>query len=903
EIDELIVKNWPMHRDAPFVQNQIAEVYEQLAGQSTGAKREAYLEKALAARGELINYVATPDNTPKWVDANKDDPEAIRAAERLVRDGLRRAAADHTNAARRYVGLGRRADNDAEKSANFARALAEYQAAGRAWGAYLLQDENSEDAYESRFWLADAYTNIVVLKVQRLGFVEGDVEAALPTAKDVSRAQSTAREVRDSNEDNKYLQPAALMVVRVAQQMVVANYKLDELTSGAKGFPRRKQLEFEGEGDAKKFRTDPVPAPVIQMITAFDEYVANVPANADPYKNHDQFTYTGGEVPFLYGQFPEAKRRLQPIYLKQCGKTKYGYLAWEKLITMANQEGDTEGGRALAEASKRQSCAVDEDQKVKEAGISDPTISRGYYVDAAKAYNKAKAMADGPARNQQWRRAAALYKEALAKAPARDEAPEAAMLGASAYKQVGEYDQAIAMYELFIKEYGNSERLDKLQKGDSAKGVSPQPEKYAERVKFLKLAYDELARANVLFFDYRGAASTYDKISKKTRFENEHRRRAARNAVFLYASIGERDKMRDARTTFVSLSPPPEQRAEIDWLVATADLKAWDERGIDRGDNRRARLAAMDAMDGYYRANSNNSNAAAYTVQAAYHAAKLRRAGGDQSYKNWCGRTIGAYDTYKATVGQDDDGRNKALGSKQADMAAECEYRALHAKIRKDFDYDSGHHRYNGVMKDVLDEFTKDVEVDAKGWFDKLQKVILKYESRRWAVAARARQGSLYDSCRTGLYNARAPGLKLYTDKEEKTLKKADKLCEETGNDRACTLGDTFRANRRAFWRKTRGENLSAVDKVMVAGYGEAVIWARAWQVRVDAADNAVRRLAFFTDILGDQKLREYAQNVKDPSTKQPINYQDGMFLRMRRGLTADVKTQLLPAPVPGALK
>jgi hypothetical protein len=236
-------------------------------------------------------------------------------------------------------------------------------------------------------------------------------------------------------------------------------------------------------------------------------------------------------------------------------------------------------------------------------------------------------------------------------------------------------------------------------------------------------------------------------------------------------------------------------------------------------------------------------------------------------------------------------------------MAAECEYRDLDEKIRQGFDYESGHHRYKGVMTDVIAEFTKDIEIDAKGWFDQLQNVILKYESRRWAVAARARQGSLYDSCRTGLYNARPPGLKLYTPKEEKTLAKADKLCEETGSERACTLGDTFRANRRAFWRKKRDADLTNVDKVMVAGYGEAVIWARAWQVRVAAADTAVRRLAFFTDILGDQKLREYAQNIKDPTTKQPIEYKDGMFLRMRRGLTADVPSELLPAPVPGDLK
>jgi len=39
------------------------------------------------------------------------------------------------------------------------------------------------------------------------------------------------------------------------------------------------------------------------------------------------------------------------------------------------------------------------------------------------------------------------------------------MNGAYAYKQVGEYDKAIEMYELFIAKYGNEATLDKLEKG------------------------------------------------------------------------------------------------------------------------------------------------------------------------------------------------------------------------------------------------------------------------------------------------------------------------------------------------------------------------------------------------------------------------------------------------------
>ena len=59
----------------------------------------------------------------------------------------------------------------------------------------------------------------------------------------------------------------------------------------------------------------------------------------------EQFLYSAGETYFLYGQFDQARKRLYPIYQAQCGKTKFGYLAWERLLTMANKEHKIEEGR------------------------------------------------------------------------------------------------------------------------------------------------------------------------------------------------------------------------------------------------------------------------------------------------------------------------------------------------------------------------------------------------------------------------------------------------------------------------------------------------------------------------------------------------------------------------------
>ncbi|MBI4705492.1 MAG: tetratricopeptide repeat protein [Deltaproteobacteria bacterium] len=890
EMSELILAKWPTHRDAPFIQNQIAEIYETLALQSKEgtAAREQYTRRALEARTKLAMYVG---RTP-WVEANKEDPEAIHTAERLVRVGLRRAAADHTNEARRLVQIALRTGEKAERDTTFEQALSEYRFAASAWSGYLAQDENADDAYESRFWRADAYRNIIMITVAL---------RRMPSRSDLDLAYRAARDVRDSNENDKYLPQAAKFVVDVAFQEVAANYNLYKTSEGAQGLEKRTDLKFEGEGENRRVVKEPLPPVLQQMVAAWDEFIEAVPIDADPGKNHQRYAYNAGEVNFLYGQFEEARRRLSPIYASQCGVSEVGYQAWAKLLTMANLEENIEQSRALAKAAEQKTCALDEEQRVKEEGLRRPTLQRGYYIDAGKVFTEAEKMPEGEERDKMWRRAAALYREALDKAPDRDEAPEAAMNGAFAYKQVGEYDKAIAMYKQFIEAYGNEEMLDKLENGDPKADPPkpPDPKRHAERVTKLKLAYDTLATAYVLFFSYPTAAETFDKISRNRRFESEARRDAARNAVVLYANMGNRAKMISARDELYGLGPSAKERAEIDWLVASADLKAWDERGVDRGTNQAARLAAGRSMEDFYQSHAGAPAAAAFTVQAAYQASKLRRAGSDPRYKDWCDKTISAFAAFKR--GADVvEGRNQAVGSLQADMAAECEYRDLDAAIKKDFDYASGFHRYKGVLTAVAKEFKEDAEVKAKAWAEKLQHVITEYESRPWAVAARARQGSLYDSCRTGLYEAREPGLKLYDAKEEETLKKADKICEEGLSDSACDMAEDFRAGRKAKWRETRENYLRDADQLMLRGYVEAILWAKATKVRIDAVDQTIRRLAFFTDIIGDEKLRAYTEQLADPSTKQPFQYQDGMFLCMRRGqiVTAEPKVLLDPLPV-----
>lgn len=887
EISEIILKKWPLHRDAPVVQNQVADIYDTLTARSRAgtAERAENAKKALIARTKLAQFVGT---TP-WVDANKNDPEALETAERLVRGGLKRAAADHTNAGSYFAQQAQGLTDKESRDPIYERALEEYRMAAEGWRGYLAQDENAPDAYESRFWLADAYHNALAIQIAMDRSLEKE---------EVELSRASAIAVRDSNEDDKYLQPSAYMVVDVAQLELTDQYKRYERSKGANGIELRSEIRFEGEGDKRKVIKDQIPQPVMASIAAREDYILRVPPESDPLKNQDLYAFQAADVFFLYGQFEEARKRFEPIYNAQCGKTEWGYKAWDRLTTMANLDNNIEMSRALAEAVMKKSCAINEEQKLKEQNLAIPTIKRGYYIDAAKAFTEAEKMPEGPERAEAWKKAAALYKVALEKAPAHDEAPEAAMNGAISFKQVGDYDQAIAMYALFIKEYGSDEVLTKLEKGDpSQKPPKPaDPDRYGERVKYLKQAYDALSAAYVLFFNYRTAAETYDTVSKIGRFNDEERQDAARNAVLLYASTGDKDKMLSARETLMKLSPSAEQKAEIDFLVVSADLKTWDENAPDEGANRAARVRAGEQMEVYYSINKNNAAAAPFVVQAAYHAAAMRRAGKDSSAGEWCKRTTQAFTMFRNHA-QIVEGKNQALGSLQADMAAECAYLALDEQIKAEFDFDTGHHKYEGVIDKIKKNFDEDVKKANDKYWKSLQDIIIAYESRPWSVAARSRQASLYDSCRTGLYNARPPALRLYTDREEKLLK----LAETSDREDLQETADVLRQTRREAWRAARERMLNDADAAMVKFYVEAVVWGKTWTIRNAAIDHAVRRLAFFTDILGDAKLREWSQGIVDPVSKQPFEYRDGMFVRSRPGLTPPLENQdgvTLPAPV-----
>ena len=874
---ELTLTKFPMDRDAPVMQNKVAELYDELAklAPDGSAAHDEYAAKALAARTKLVAYVGT---TP-WTDANRDDPEALQQAELLVRNGLKRAAADHTNNGRTLFERARELSDAGEQVRLLEKAVSEYRLAETGWRAYLEQDPNALDSYESRFWLADARYQVVKIQV---------VMQRTPLPAEVAAAREALVAVRDSNEDDKYLQPSAYYLVDVAQQVLVDLYRRYEASSGSDGIEKREEVRFEGEGATKKVVKDPVPPAVLEAVKAREEYNERVSADRDPDKNGPLYVFQAGEYFFVYGQFDEARKRFQPVYEQFCGKNEWGYKAWEKLISMSNFEGNAAESRRLVEGP---SCAYDPETKAAEDNIRQPVKSGLAYQDAAKLFEEAQKMPDGPERDKKWREAAAAYKAALDASPARDEAPEAAMNGAYAYKQVGEYDKAIEMYELFISRYGSEAKLQELKNGDP-KAKPPkiaEPAKYEERVKYLKQAYDALAGSYVLFFDYPKAAETFDKISTIEHFKAEERRLAAQQALGLYSSLGDEAGMARSKDRFAKLGASPKELAEQDFVIANSEVKKWDEFSADEGANLAARRKAQAAMETYFKRYEKQDAAAQFVVEAAYNVARMKRASSQRDETKWWGSTISAFTKWNRLAPRK-DGVSSALGSREADMAAEADYVQLDAELKKKFDYDTGHHRYKGTVTEVIAKYRADA-TEAKQWHDKLQRMIDTYVSPTWTIVARARQGSVYDSLRTGLYNTRPPELKMFTAAQEKALKSA----EESDNPDLQEKADAIRVKISQAWRDARDRELNSADEVAVVRYGESVVLSRRYNISKPEVVRAIRRLAFLTDVVGEAKMKTYTARVKD------LNYTEGMFVRIRPGVVGEPAPDGMAQPLPVA--
>jgi tetratricopeptide (TPR) repeat protein len=911
---QMTLDKWPMDPSAPETQNAIAEVYDLLVRETKiGDERHDYERKVLESRTALAKYIG---DTP-WVDANKDNPAAIQRAEELVRTGLKGAAITHTRNGQAAVEQADQTSDPKEQVRLTNYALQEYRLAALGWLGYLKQDENAGDSYKSRYFYADALHNEVRLEVVLHKFDAREYPE--PSSQEIATAIQAAVNVRDSDEDDQFIDNAGLFVVDLADVDRDLAFQRWQDAGGTQGVEPRKEPKLEGPDGDKKVVVDPIPEVIEKSVLARDEYVQRVPPERDKQNRAEDYSFYAADQQYLYGHFKEAQPRFQSIYEQHCGKDALGYEAWKRLIVMSNLQKDAARSRELAEAEKKNSCArtagqVDEERK---GVLTDLVIQNAAFEDANRVFEQAKAAAPGPQKDALWRKAGKMYEEALRAAPSHKDAPAAAINSAFCYKQVGEFNKAIDLYQLFISNYGSEDILDRLEKGgmdpETKQKTGPDLPQYQERIKYLGMAYDALSTTYYGFFAYQRAAESFGRIANNTRFDDERRSNAARIGMVLYSNLGDRSNM--TRMYGVLVDPKmrltTDKRSEADYLKASFDYGQWNPTGVESAGNAAARAQAISTLTQFHSANKNSPESSRFVLEASYRIAKMMQAANDPGYRAWFKTTISDWEVFRSrpltvTTPDGKQAQIQATDAPYADYGGEADFTLVDEQVRTSFDYDTGHHHYTGTVGEVIKQVDKDLGEVEKAWRPRLETVATRYGSFQWAAAATARIGTLYDSIRTGL-DLVAP--KYFTADQQAKLDKLQKIADQLNaanqTDQADkvqqSIDDTKDAVR-GKWRSTKDQYLEVCNQKLVGKYVTAALIARKYNVKDASVQNAVARLAFFTDYLGDDKMKAYVENTPDPlSPGSKLVYESGEFLQWRSGVVATPPADGAPAPLPAA--
>jgi hypothetical protein len=249
------------------------------------------------------------------------------------------------------------------------------------------------------------------------------------------------------------------------------------------------------------------------------------------------------------------------------------------------------------------------------------------------------------------------------------------------------------------------------------------------------------------------------------------------------------------------------------------------------------------------------------------------------------------------------DGMSKALTRPFSDYAAEAEFALDDDEIRRNYDYETGHHRYAGTAVDVLGQSQHGIllkrgkyqaNLEAAQKYERLlEHIVSTYPLSDWVPAAIARQGSLYDSLRTGLYEATPPRIKMMFDPTQAALMSQIVTQGSGGPPTRQTLANQMiqaqqlRDSAKESWRVRKGAELAAADELMVRRYASATALARKYGVQNDAVSHALARLAYFTGIIGEAAMREYVTNTKDPTDPSQsgyLPYSNGMYVQSHAG-------------------
>lgn len=519
--------------------------------------------------------------------------------------------------------------------------------------------------------------------------------------------------VRDSNFDDGHLVDGALGAVEALERHVAA-----EVAAGRLAI-RQEAPGPEPGSSPPRIAPLPIPDALVRLLAARDAYVRRVGAARDREGRIPALAYDSALVLLRYGHWDEASAALSTLFERYCTTHEVGLYAWQSLVQMADTLRQTDVAERLARAqvSRRcssaasagaacgdQTCGADH---VCRQGACVPAGELGAEVLVAAQLGRAMdelAAAERSGSPAAYERAARSLVSAVDRAPRHRDAPAALHNAALALERSGRLGAATELRERIVREAPDSEHVDE--------------------------ALFRAALGHARLFELESAIEAYDRLANEPRFrQSAHRPDALRNAAVLLEGLQEYERAARAFDAYAAVAPNEEVAATAAFAAAelTSRRGAWPE-AVRRLRALQRRLAAARGGD------------PTVLVHAGW---LLAEALGEE--RRTSERHAALADTVEAFRRS-----GAAPGSEPAEYAARARFalaeEGLAAYDRLRISGSGARLRASAQAKLERARALEDAyaEVEALG-------------RPRWAVAARARIGALYDRAAQALLAAPVP--------------------------------------------------------------------------------------------------------------------------------------------------
>ena len=277
EATRFLLKRYPTHRDNPTLHQTIITAFERL-------------REFDASFGERDVLAKAYDYETPWHEANRNDLEAVQAAQKLIEGALITAAQYHHMRAQQFkdeAGKGKAGAED--------EAIREYKLAAVSYDNYLRKYPESENAYDLSFFYAECLF----------------YSFRFPEAAD------QYERVRDSALGNQYQEVAAFSAILAREQFVKAEIEagriapksalLDKPIEETAAQDNGGKPAGDGTEEIKTIIAEPLPEEVARLVLARESYVNkgfNDPSDAGRLP---RIAYKAGEVYYAYQDYPKAR--------------------------------------------------------------------------------------------------------------------------------------------------------------------------------------------------------------------------------------------------------------------------------------------------------------------------------------------------------------------------------------------------------------------------------------------------------------------------------------------------------------------------------------------------------------------------------------------------------------------